>query len=234
MANLIMNAAQAAPEKEKGKITIRTRVNMRLHSIIVEVEDNGRGMAPHETERIFEPFFTTRRSCGGTGLGLSVSYGLVQEHQGRICVLSRAGLGTKFTVILPIDRRQSQLDLQPTILCVDEDPQTIVLVNSFFAKVQNLPARSISSADEVIDFLQDHPEVDMVLYDMLVHEVVGWPRLENIKRKFPLLPVLCISDRPVQERQSAGRDSLPDYFLAKPLELEKLAKIIRTIGRLRI
>lgn len=234
MANLIMNAAQAVPEKEKGKITIRTRVNMRLHSIIVEVEDNGRGMAPHETERIFEPFFTTRRSCGGTGLGLSVSYGLVQEHKGRICVLSRAGLGTKFTVILPIDRRQSQLDLQPTILCVDEDPQTIVLVNSFFAKVLNLPARSISSADEVITFLQDHPEVDMVLYDMLVHEVVGWPLLENIKRKFPLLPVICISDMPAQERQSAGRDFLPDYFLAKPLELEKLAKIIRTIGRLRI
>lgn len=109
-------------------------------------------MGPAETERIFEPFFTTRRSCGGTGLGLSVSSGLVQEHQGRICVLSRAGLGTKFTVILSIDRRQSQLDLQPTILCVDEDPLTIVLVNSFFAKVRNLPARSKSSADEVIAF----------------------------------------------------------------------------------
>jgi len=234
MANLIMNAAQAVTEKERGKITIRTRVNRRLNSIIVEVEDNGIGMAQAEIERIFEPFFTTKRSSGGTGLGLSVSYGLVQEHKGQIGVLSRPGLGTKFTIILPVDRRQSQLDLQPTILCVDKDPQTLVLLNSFFATVRNLSARSISSPDEVITFLQDNPQVDMVLCDMLMHEVVGWPLLENIKRKFPLLPVLCISDLSDWERQSAGRDFLPDYFLAKPLELEKLANIIKTIGRLRI
>jgi len=234
MANLIMNAAQAVTERERGKITIRTRVNRRLHSIIVEVEDNGLGMAAHVTERIFEPFFTTRRGAGGTGLGLSVSYGLVQEHQGRICVLSRPGLGTKFTIILPIDRRQSKLDLQPTILCIDNDPDTLVLLNSFLVNVENLPVRDISSADEVISFLLDHPEVDMVLCDMLMHEVAGWPLLADIKRNFPLLPVLCISSLPVRERQAAGGDFLPDYFLAKPLELEKLAKIIKTNGRLRI
>ncbi|MBU4261023.1 MAG: PAS domain-containing protein [Proteobacteria bacterium] len=234
MANLIMNAAQAIPEKEKGKISIRTRVNIRLHSIIVEVEDNGRGMAPSETEHIFEPFFTTRRSSGGTGLGLSVSYGLVQEHKGRICVLSRPGLGTKFTVILPIDRRQSQFDLQSTILCVDEEPQTLVLLNSFFARVERLPALSLTSTDEVISFLQDHPEVDMVLCDKLTHEVVGWPMLGNIKRKFPLLTVFCLADLAEKEHHCARRDILPDYFLARPLQLEKLAKIIKKIGRLRI
>ncbi len=234
MANLIMNAAQAVPVKEKGKITIRTRGNTRLHSIIVEVEDNGRGMAPAETERIFEPFFTTRRSSGGTGLGLSVSYGLVQEHMGRIGVLSRPGLGTKFTVILPIDRRQSQLDLQSTILCVDEDPQTFVLLNSFFPRVENLPARSITATGEILSFLQDHPEVDMVLCDQLTHDVAGWQLLNQIKRLFPLLTVFCLADLPEQEHHSTGGDSLPDYFLAKPLKLEKLAKIIKTIGRLRI
>lgn len=234
MANLIMNAAQAVPEKEKGKIIIRTRVNMRLHSIIAEVEDNGRGMAPSETERIFEPFFTTRRSSGGTGLGLSVSYGLVQEHKGRIGVLSRPGLGTKFTVILPIDRRQCRLDLQSTILCVDEDQQTLVLLNSLFARVENLQARSITSTGEVISFLQDHPEVDMVLCDMLTHDVAGWPLLESVKRQFPLLTVFCISDLSEKDHHFAGRDILPDYFLARPLKLEKLAKIIKKIGRLRI
>lgn len=234
MANLIMNAAQAIPEKEKGKISIRTRVNIRLNSIIVEVEDNGRGMAPAETEHIFEPFFTTRRSSGGTGLGLSVSYGLVQEHKGRICVLSRPGLGTKFTVILPIDRRQNQFDLQSTILCVDEEPQTLVLLNSLFTRVENLPARRITSPGEVISFLQDHPEVDMVLCDMLAHEVVGWPLLDNIKRKFPLLTVFCLANLAEKEHHFADWDIQPDYFLAKPLKLEKLAKIIKKIGRLRI
>jgi PAS domain S-box-containing protein len=234
MANLIMNAAQAVTEKEKGKIAIRTRLNRRLHSIIVEVEDNGRGMAPAETERIFEPFFTTRRNSGGTGLGLSVSYGLIQEHKGRIGVLSRPGLGTKFTVILPVDRRQSQLDLQPTILCVDEDSRTLAQLYSFFARVLNLPARSVSSAGEVVFFLQDHPEVDMIVCDMPMSHAACWPFLDDINKQFPLLPVICLSDLPEQERQSAGGDCLPDYFLARPLELEKLAKIIKTIGRLRI
>ncbi|RJX33402.1 MAG: PAS domain S-box protein [Desulfurivibrio sp.] len=234
MANLIMNAVQAVPEKEKGKIAIRTRVNLRLHSVVAEVEDNGRGMEPQVMERIFEPFFTTRRSSGGTGLGLSVSYGLVQEHMGRIGVFSRPGLGTKFTVILPIDRRQSRLDLRPTILCIDEDPATLVRLHSFFAKVENLPAKSIASHEEVVAFLQDHPEVDMVLCDMLRHEAAGQTALANIKRRFPLLPVLCLADPAEEERWSAGLDFRPDFFLARPLKLEKLASIIKTTGRLRI
>jgi len=67
----------------------------------VEVEDSGKGINPEHLERIFEPFFTTKPVGSGTGLGLSLSYGIVQQHGGRIEVKSEPGKGSVFRVVLP-------------------------------------------------------------------------------------------------------------------------------------
>ena len=95
--NLLVNAAHAI--KERGRITIRTRRSG--DTVHVEFEDNGAGIAPAHLDRIFEPFFTTKPVGQGTGLGLSLSYGIVQKHGGRIDVRSEVGKGTVFTVVLP-------------------------------------------------------------------------------------------------------------------------------------
>lgn len=95
--NLLMNAAHAI--EERGKITIRT--GQDEGSVWVEVEDTGKGIAPEHLTRIFEPFFTTKPVGQGTGLGLSLSYGIVQKHGGRIEVKSELGKGTVFRVVLP-------------------------------------------------------------------------------------------------------------------------------------
>jgi signal transduction histidine kinase len=95
--NLLINAAHAI--EERGRITVRTGHDEER--IWIEVEDTGKGIEPVHLSRIFEPFFTTKPVGQGTGLGLSVSYGIVQKHGGLIEVRSEPGVGTVFRVILP-------------------------------------------------------------------------------------------------------------------------------------
>jgi PAS domain S-box-containing protein len=95
--NLITNAAQAMPKG--GKLRLRTACVGS--EVAISVSDTGQGIPPEIRERIFEPFFTTKATSEGTGLGLSVSLGIVQGHGGRITVESRVGQGSTFTVWLP-------------------------------------------------------------------------------------------------------------------------------------
>jgi two-component system NtrC family sensor kinase len=98
--NLLMNAAQAIPDR--GTITIRTRLDG--DHVTIAVEDTGAGMAADVQAKIFDPFFTTKPVGKGTGLGLSVSYGIIEKHGGKITVESEPGVGSRFTVRLPITR----------------------------------------------------------------------------------------------------------------------------------
>jgi signal transduction histidine kinase len=95
--NLLVNAGQAL--EEKGTITIRTGHDVA--EVWIEVSDTGKGIAKENLQRIFEPFFTTKPVGQGTGLGLSLSYGIVKKHGGSIAVESAVGLGTTFKVTLP-------------------------------------------------------------------------------------------------------------------------------------
>jgi len=97
--NLVINAAQAMGP-ERGTITISSGVDG--DNVWLEVADNGCGIAPQSLQKIFDPFFTTKPVGEGTGLGLSLSYGIVKKHHGDICVTSEVGKGTTFRVVLPI------------------------------------------------------------------------------------------------------------------------------------
>jgi two-component system NtrC family sensor kinase len=104
--NLLVNAYQAIEERvgssgEMGRIELRTR--RRGERVEVSVSDTGTGIAPAHVDRIFDPFFTTKRVGSGTGLGLSMSYSIVQRHGGTMEVESVAGEGTTFRVLLPLD-----------------------------------------------------------------------------------------------------------------------------------
>ncbi|MBI4759908.1 MAG: GAF domain-containing protein [Chloroflexota bacterium] len=101
LLNLVHNALQAMPDG--GKLEIRTAVSSKVgrEGVIVSVRDSGVGIPPEIQTRIFEPFFTTKASRGGTGLGLSVTYGIVSAHGGEIELISQPGAGSTFTVWLP-------------------------------------------------------------------------------------------------------------------------------------
>jgi signal transduction histidine kinase len=99
--NLLVNAAHAIGP-ERGLIVVRS--GDAGNEVWVEVEDNGSGIAPEQLARIFDPFFTTKPVGRGTGLGLSLAYGIVQKHHGRIDVHSKPGRGSCFRVTLPVRR----------------------------------------------------------------------------------------------------------------------------------
>jgi signal transduction histidine kinase len=100
--NLIVNAAQAMPEGKMGMIDIHTDCNDQL--VWIEVKDNGPGIAPDVLKKIFDPFFTTKDPGTGTGLGLSVSQNIIQQHGVTLTVDSTVGVGTTFRITLPIKR----------------------------------------------------------------------------------------------------------------------------------
>ncbi|HSO66260.1 MAG TPA: ATP-binding protein, partial [Desulfatirhabdiaceae bacterium] len=98
--NLIMNARQAI--KGKGNIDVYTEYDMIHNQVIIKVEDTGSGIPLHIRHKIFDPFFTTKPTGQGTGLGLSVSYGIVKEHGGNISVQSELEKGSVFSVTIPV------------------------------------------------------------------------------------------------------------------------------------
>lgn len=105
IVNLLNNAIQAMPER--GKLTLDTELRSEAagdhqRAVVLRVKDTGVGILPEVIDKIFDPFFTTKQVGHGTGLGLSVSYGIVDRHGGRIEVTSSPGQGTAFTVILPV------------------------------------------------------------------------------------------------------------------------------------
>jgi hypothetical protein len=96
--NILLNARDAIPNG--GRIAISTNAS-HDHSLTIEVADTGIGIAPENVAKIYDPFYTTKGVGRGTGLGLAVSYGIVQEHSGHISVESTPGCGTTFRITLP-------------------------------------------------------------------------------------------------------------------------------------
>ncbi len=97
--NLLINALDAVERSEHPRIELRTR--MLDGKVLLEISDNGHGIAPKDRRRLFEPFFTTKPVGKGTGLGLCISYSLVKQHGGDIAVETEVGRGTKFIIRLP-------------------------------------------------------------------------------------------------------------------------------------
>jgi signal transduction histidine kinase len=109
--NLVLNAMDAMPAG--GMLRVRTSLD-QIHlgggekpqeAVCVEISDTGHGMPPEIQARLFEPFFTTKED--GAGLGLSVSYNIVEAHQGQISVTSGEGAGTTFSILLPVAPSQT-------------------------------------------------------------------------------------------------------------------------------
>jgi two-component system, NtrC family, sensor kinase len=117
--NIISNALHAMPEgrEQPGKITLRTALEGKDQARI-EIADNGAGIPADVLPKIFDPFFTTKAIGQGTGVGLSISHKIIQEHGGRILVDTEAGIGTVFTILLPI---QSSERIQSAIVEEGED-----------------------------------------------------------------------------------------------------------------
>ena len=99
--NILDNAVGAI--EKTGDIWIRINADKELKNLIIEIEDNGSGMDEETARKVFNPFFTTKPVGQGTGLGMTITYKIIKNHQGDISVTSKKGEGTKFTIRLPIN-----------------------------------------------------------------------------------------------------------------------------------
>jgi PAS domain S-box-containing protein len=108
--NLISNAAEAMEAKGGGRLNIVTTYTLVNDTVEVDFRDNGIGIPEENMSKLFEPFFTTKKKGKGVGLGLSVAYGIIQEHGGSIYVKSKVGEGTTFHVNFPLKQASDKLD----------------------------------------------------------------------------------------------------------------------------
>ena len=233
ITNLLINAHQAMPPGRKGTVRITARHVKSLSALAIEIEDNGRGMEREVLSHLFDPFFTTRRDWGGTGLGLSISYGLIREHNGLIGVLSRPGMGSRFLILLPLNG-QSKIELRPAMLCVDHDRGFVSRLKANFVDAVEYPLTSDCRPGDIVAHLLEHPEIDLVLAEIDLPGEGVWAVLDQIKRRFPLLPVILYSRRPGAGERKPEDGPRADFILKKPFRIDQLQKIIRETRRQRL
>jgi PAS domain S-box-containing protein len=187
--NLCVNSKDAIGDKS-GSIIIRVKnADTKKEYVWVQVEDTGSGIPPEIIDKIFDPFFTTKAKKMGTGLGLSVVYGMIKAHKGNIYVDSRPGEGTTFTIELPIffDECSKATDSRKTILVIDNDdlPRNYcmeILLNSGykvmdFSRVKDAEAWLRNNANQAWFAVSD-----MIMPDMDSKEFIA--TCQAIKKDF--------------------------------------------------
>jgi two-component system, NtrC family, sensor kinase len=116
--NLVLNAAEATHNRQDRRVTVSTEKGDG--TVLLHVSDNGEGILPENLTKIFDPFFTTKPEGKGVGLGLAVSYGIVDSHGGELEVKSTVGEGTTFTVSLPLVEPAGRAEVPAAVLARPE------------------------------------------------------------------------------------------------------------------
>jgi signal transduction histidine kinase len=223
--NLVINAAQAI-ERADGEIVVRTGVAANDGRVWVKVADNGRGVSPAIAERIFLPFVSDKQSQGGTGLGLSVTYRLVQAHGGDISFESRPGGGTVFTVRLPglLTHRAAK------ILVVDDDPMVRQVLMEALALPRTYLLEEASNGIEASIRLGTY-RPDLLILDVFMPEMDGLEVCRSIKAEPALagIKVIITTGHPGHPKLDELAALGFAHVLAKPFDIPLL---LQTVQRL--
>ena len=255
--NLVVNARDAMPNG--GTVTVRTRNHQQEtrvmrgqddmppgHYVAIEVADSGVGIPPENLQRIFEPFFSTKEIGSGTGLGLSMVYGIVRQTGGFISVDSTVGVGTTINIYLPVyDNVDGVVEIKPEearedrpgpdltgagiiLLVEDEDAVRVFSSRALRNKgYQVLEARSGEEALEVM--VKENGKVDLIVSDVVMPQMDGPTLYKHVREKWPTIKVIFVSgyteDR-LREQFTSGETI---YFLPNPFTLKQLAGKVKDV-----
>ncbi|HEY7545198.1 MAG TPA: ATP-binding protein [Blastocatellia bacterium] len=221
--NLMINALDAMPRG--GRLTITTAVEN--DTVLVTFADSGTGISEEVKQRIFEPFFTTK-GAKGNGLGLAVSYGIVERHGGEIHVESEAGRGATFTLrmpialdsaILPSELADDQVARQAFVLVVDDE----VPIRALLANVLRARGHKVLMAEDGIAGLRaiEGSCFDLVITDISMPGLDGWTLVKEVRRRWPKTKVMVVTGYGefVEVVVPGGDPSLADAFVAKPFDI---------------
>ena len=249
--NLVVNARDAMPEG--GRLTLETG-NVDLDKsyavdhpsvspgpyVMLAVSDTGAGMTPETQARVFEPFFTTKELGRGTGLGLSMVYGIVKQSGGHIWIYSEVGHGTTFKVYLPRteEAAESPSVRQPTastirgcetILLVEDDQALRDLVQSILASCGYSVVAPKDSQEAQIICEQRAPSLHLLLTDVVMPGISGRALAQTILSRNPAAKVLFMSGYTENAIIHHGVLDTGTHFLQKPFTPSILAAKVREV-----
>ena len=246
--NLISNAAEAMPDG--GKVLVSTE-NLYIDRpirgydhvaegdyVVVTVIDTGIGISKEDIERIFEPFYTKKvMGRSGSGLGMSVVWGTVKDHNGYIDVKSIKGKGTTFTLYFPIIREELAIDNSllsiedymgkgESILIVDDVEEQREIASVMLKKL-GYSVTSVSSGEEAIEYMKDN-SVDLLILDMIMDPGIdGLDTYKKILELHPNQKAIIASGFSETDRVKEAKKLGAGAYVKKPYVLEKIGLVIK-------
>jgi PAS domain S-box-containing protein len=233
---LLVNAAQAIADghADDNEVRVATRTDDEGNAVI-EVEDTGAGIAPESLPRIFDPFFTTKAAGTGTGLGLSVAQGTIQQLGGDLQAFSTPGKGSVFRVVLPAarsHRRPSSSQMRAVlprrrVLIIDHEP--LVRESIAEALAADVDVTTAGDAREGLQLIvsEDQP-FDLVLCDLLMPAMTGMDLYLEVVRAAPPIAsrIVFMTSGVFTPRAKAFLENLSNPCLEKPLRIDKLRSLL--------
>jgi signal transduction histidine kinase/CheY-like chemotaxis protein len=252
LLNLALNASHAMPDE--GKITIKTRnfgpaeniyaTNWgtdREEYVLLNIADTGHGIEKEVQDRMYEPFFTTKPTGQGTGLGLSMVYGIVKNHHGHIQCDSEPGAGTCFSIYFPVSKSENMLkDMvttekerlatgNETILLIEEDEFILDATNRILA-LFGYAVMTATNAENAIDiYLTKQESIDLVILALNMPGMGGHKCLERLLEIKPELKTIVTSGYISVANFESVHNAGNVIFVEKPYQLEDLLRIIRQL-----
>jgi PAS domain S-box-containing protein len=246
LLNLVINACHAMPNG--GVLTVSTR---RLHGragecVAIGVTDTGIGIAPEHLPHIFEPFFTTKapregNGAAGTGLGLSVSHGLVTANEGSIAVTSEPGAGTQFELRFALHAGAPEAPSTPPpaaapsvgragdcrVLLVEDELQQLGVVSEYLG-ARGYNVNACASVPEAISAMQAQ-QFDLIISDLMMPSGGGRAVIEAARRLLPPPPALIVTGRIGDDIDDEVHGMGAEKCLHKPVRLEVLMAAIEEV-----
>ncbi|WP_414495379.1 ATP-binding protein [Stenotrophomonas maltophilia] len=221
--------------------SIRFAAPMKGAFAAISVTDSGAGIDPAIVDRIFEPFFTTKGVGAGTGLGLSQVFGFVKQSEGEVDVKSEAGVGTRFTLYLPLAHAGASIvraQPQPGLvhghgLCVLVVEDNVDVAEFAVGALRELDYNVVlaRNADEALAALeQDAARFHVMFSDVVMPGTNGLELARNVRSQFPDLPIILTSGYSELLARDPGHGFT---LLRKPYSLKQLAAVMTEAGRQR-
>jgi CheY-like chemotaxis protein len=245
--NLVANAAEAQPGGGRVVISTESRYLDRPLTgyeemaageyVLLRVADRGHGIAAEDLSRIFEPFYSKKvLGRSGTGLGMAVVWGTVQDHKGYIDIQSRENQGTVFELYFPMTRKPRNDDPLPsrdalrgrneTLLVVDDIREQREIASRILSRL-NYVVTTVSSGEKAVLFLREHA-VDLVILDMVMDPGMdGLDTYREIRAIHPHQKVIIASGYAETERVKTALKMGVGHYLKKPYTLEKIGLAVR-------
>jgi signal transduction histidine kinase/ActR/RegA family two-component response regulator len=230
LTNIIFNAVDAMPEG--GKLTIATQPQAEGW-VEVRIADTGIGMTEEVKKRIFDPFFTTK-GVTNSGLGMSVSYGIIKRHGGEILIESELGKGTTFIIHLPTGYGEEETAVKE-VTPIKESRQARILVIDDEDSVRDILSRMLktkghqvvvaSNGEEGIEQFRSQP-FDLVFTDLGMPKISGWEVGKTIKGINPKIPIAMITGWGMELDREKMSESGIDLIVSKPFNFDQVIHLV--------